>query len=219
MKKIQIAFVAILVVLLSACGASHETKTKTIDSKKENGATISVKNENTSDTLKPFPTIPDKLFLNAREASCTEGSFSSIGVECSDTIDDVVYKLSVRLPAGKKFNLRNRADGSIEFITDKLPCTISGNDYQPYKNALSDDTMRVEAVFEVRDMKNKTYDYLIFSLGNLTIYAMEENDSRLSAHFDFDGISGKYSQPAYGLYSAHIEIEVEKMIMNLIMVD
>lgn len=219
MKKIQIACVSILVVLLYGCGASHETKTKTVDSIKENGATISIKSENTSDTLKPFPKIPSTLFLSATEVSSTEGSFSSIQVLCSDTIEDVVYSLSIFLPAGKKFGMGHKSKGGIEFITDPLPCTIAGNEYQPFNNALTEDSIEVQAVFEVRDTKNKTYDYLIFSLEKLTIYAMEENDSKLSAHFDFDGSSGKHSQPAYGLYSAHIKIEVEKMNMNLMMVD
>jgi hypothetical protein len=203
--------------LLLGCGASQESKT--INPKKENGATISLKSENNGDSVRAFPKIPSTLFLTAREVSSTQGSFSSINVLCTDTIEDAVYSLSIFLPAGKKFGMGHKPKGGIEFITDPLPCTIAGNEYQPFKNALTEESIEVQAVFEVRDTKNKTYDYLIFSLEKLTIYSMEESDSKFSAHFDFDGSSGKHSQPAYGLYSAHIEIEVEKMNLDLMMVD
>ncbi len=217
MKTSQFAFLVVAMALFFGCGASQESKTD--NPKKENGAIISMKNENNGDSMRVFPKIPSTLFLTAREVSSSQGSFSSISVLCNDTIEDAVYSLSIFLPAGKKFGMGHNSKGGIEFITDPLPCTITGNEYEPFKNVLTEESIEVQAVFEVRNPKNKTYDYLIFSLEKLTIYSMEGNDNRFSARFHFDGSSGKHSQPAYGLYAAHIEVEVDKMNMDIIMVD
>ena len=196
----------ILFAFFSACTISNSDK-----SKLENEARIIILQKSDSLNTAFEKIFPDSLNLSVREVSNTSGSYSSLFIVFSDTIGEISYKLSINLPAGEKFAIRNKNDGSLEFVTDDIPCTILGKEYKPFNNVLDNSPNEVHATLERFHIKNREFYYIDFSLKKLTLYSIKDKDGKLNAHFDFSGTSQKYD--------AEISIDISKKAINKILVD
>ncbi|MBN2727644.1 MAG: hypothetical protein JXR53_00300 [Bacteroidales bacterium] len=137
------------------------------------------------DGIKSETVLPDSLNLPLMGLNHTEGSVSSLEMTFLDTIDNMEYKLSIILPACPKFSSRYKNGGGLEFNIDKFPYTISGEDYQPYPNALYETPEEVRCVFEMRNTTTKEYNYEFFELTELRIDEAFEKDMKITFRFTF----------------------------------
>lgn len=183
MKSHSIVFLLVGIMFLSAgTGCSDGDKLQN-----EVKSLITLKDGKKSETV-----LPDSVNLPLMGLNHTEGSVSSLEMTFLDTIDNMEYKLSIILPACPKFSTRYKKDGGLEFNIDKFPYTISGEDYQPYDNALYETPEKVRCVFEMRNTTTKEYNYEFFELRELRIDEAFEKDMKITFRFTFLATSEFY---------------------------
>ncbi|HCB63723.1 MAG: hypothetical protein A2W93_02420 [Bacteroidetes bacterium GWF2_43_63] len=201
----------------AACSSTIKKETeKSIEKVVVNEATI-VLHQN-SKGKERFP-LKDTINISLESIETSSGSCSSLNLTFAENDGGRVNSFDLFLPAAPQLKWHQTRDGGFELYETKLPYTLHGDNYVPYKDALRDTEIRASAYLQSIIKSPDGTAMMYFRYNEITIISMDFKDGKANLEMNLKLVSEQMSDPVYGSYNADVHFVVKNFASSMMMVD
>jgi len=212
-------FFALVFLTLFSVACSSTTKKdnkKSIDKVVVNEASI-VLHQN-SEGVKNFP-LKDTIRIPLKNVTTSSGSSTSLQMKFEQNDGGRVNSLDLFLPAAPQLKWHSTRDGGFELYETKLPYTLNGENYVPYKDALRDSEIKASAYLQSIIKSPAGPAFLYFRFDEITILSLDFKDGKANMEMNLKLVSEQVTDPVYGSYNADVHFVIKDFASSMMMVD
>lgn len=212
-------FFALVFLTLFSVACSSTTKKDNEKSNEKvvvNEATI-VLHQN-SEGVKNFP-LKDSIRIPLKNVTTSSGSSTSLQMKFEQNDGGRVNSLDLFLPAAPQLKWHSTRDGGFELYETKLPYTLKGENYVPYKDALRDSEIKASAYLQSIIKSPAGPAFLYFRFDEITILSLDFKDGKANMEMNLKLVSEQVTDPVYGSYNADVHFVIKDFASSMMMVD
>jgi len=170
------------------------------------------------ETSKNYP-LYDTIRLPLKYVISSTGSVTALNFNFENEDDGTTTTFSLFIPAAPK--LKWVADRGVDMTLQDatLPYTLSGDDYHPYPNALSEGDVNANASLRTHSNIADNNSYLGFDINEISIQSINCNKGVVNIEMSLKLSSLPNTDSIYGAFSADVFIYVKDFEADIIMVD
>lgn len=212
-------FFALVFLTLFSVACSSTTKK---DNEKSNDKVVvneaSIVLHQNSEGVKNFP-LKDSIRIPLKNVTTSSGSSTSLQMKFEQNDGGRVNSLDLFLPAAPQLKWHSTRDGGFELYETKLPYTLKGENYVPYKDALRDSEIKASAYLQSIIKSPAGPAFLYFRFDEITILSLDFKDGKANMEMNLKLVSEQVTDPVYGSYNADVHFVIKDFASSMMMVD
>lgn len=206
-----------LTLFLVACSSTtKKDNEKSIEKVVVNEATIVLHQNSKGEKTLP---LKDTLRIPLTAVTTSSGSCTSLSLTFAENDGGRVNSFSLFLPAAPQLKWHPARAGNFELKDAKLPYTLKGDDYVPYKDALRDTEVRASAYLQSIIKSPSGSASLFFEFEEISILSFEFKEGKANMDMSLKLISDQILDSVYGSYNAEVHFVVKNFASSMMMVD
>lgn len=171
-----------------------------------------------SEGEKNFP-LKDTIRIPLTDLTTSSGSSTSLILKFEENDGGRVNSLDVFLPAAPQLKWHTNHDGGFELHETKLPYSLKGDNYVPYKDALRDSEIKASAYLQSIIKSPEGSAFLYFRFDEISILSFDFKDEKANMEMNLKLVSEQLTDPVYGSYNADVHFVIKDFASSMMMVD
>ena len=216
MNQTFFPLVFLMFFFIGCSSTAKKDNKKSIERVVVNEATI-VLHQN-SEGVKNFP-LKDTIRIPLKNVTTSSGSSTSLQMKFEQNDGGRVNSLDLFLPAAPQLKWHSTRDGGFELYETKLPYTLKGENYVPYKDALRDSEIKASAYLQSIIKSPAGPAFLYFRFDEITILSLDFKDGKANMEMSLKLVSEQLSDPVFGSYNAEVHFVIKDFASSMMMVD